>query len=361
MPSADECRRHPRACGGKRSQKSEKAASLAPAEHTESGCPRRRWETLFASIIGGLLRENSIPPGAIMDAGANTGTEACYFALHAPDRTVYALDPVPANVRHMERHYGGSFPNLMPKVGALGERPGTMQGVSVATRKSARSEQIVGGDQVVDLFAQVRRDGDESRRTGPRSVGALRVFTVDEIFANETLGFAHWDVEGSEWEVLSGARGTISRDLPIFTVETFMHTRPQATERLLSLVASLGYESWLVDEVCGHPLDCRNVINFPRGRRLAALRAASPTLELAAASGRLLRLANGTIDQMRSRVYPCCRPGGACCPDPPPPRGGGVGCCSQAAVTAWLDGNENRPRRAAGPADVPAAPRCYFC
>ena len=166
MPSADECRRHPRACGGKRSQKSEKAALLAPAERTESGCPRRRWETLFASIIGGLLRENSIPPGAIMDAGANTGTEACYFALHAPDRTVYALDPVPANVRHMERHYGGSFPNLMPKVGALGERPGTMQGVSVAARKNARSNDVVGGDQVTDLFAQVRHDGDESRRTG---------------------------------------------------------------------------------------------------------------------------------------------------------------------------------------------------
>ena len=301
-----------------------------------------------------------------MDAGANTGTESCYFAQHAPHRVVHALDPVPANVKHMQRFYGGRFPNLRPFIGALGERPGTLRGVNVATRKDARKAEIVGGDQVTDLFARERRDNDNETSSaeadaGPRSVGALRVFTVDEIFANETLGFAHWDVEGSEYEVVSGARSTIARDAPIFTVETFMHTRPTHTERLLSLIASLGYESWLVDEVCGHPLDCRNVLNLPSGR-MAALRASSPTLELAAASGRLLRLANGTISQMRGRIYPCCRPGGSCCPDPPPPIGRGIGCCSQAAVMAWLDGHESRPRReAAPPVDVPSKPRCFFC
>ena len=47
------------------------------------------------------------------------------------------------------------------------------------------------------------------------------MWPVDQLFAtqwNERLGFAHWDTEGNELDILRGAVGTLRRDAPIFTV-----------------------------------------------------------------------------------------------------------------------------------------------
>ena len=58
-------------------------------------CFRPPHEVLLTSIIGGLLVEGRVPPGSIVDVGANRGIWACYYASVAPERNVHAIDPDP--------------------------------------------------------------------------------------------------------------------------------------------------------------------------------------------------------------------------------------------------------------------------
>ena len=48
-------------------------------------------EPLLRSLIGGLFAESGlVPPGSVIDAGANRGEEACYYAERQPQRLVPA-------------------------------------------------------------------------------------------------------------------------------------------------------------------------------------------------------------------------------------------------------------------------------
>lgn len=49
-----------------------------------------------------------IPPGSIVDAGAYDGRTSCLYAALAPDRTVYAFEPVAANIPLIEKNTHGT-------------------------------------------------------------------------------------------------------------------------------------------------------------------------------------------------------------------------------------------------------------
>ena len=71
------------------------------------------------------------------------------------------------------------------------------------------------------------------------------MWPVDQLFAtqwNERLGFAHWDTEGNELDILRGAVGTLRRDAPIFTVEIVVHKiSPQYTAVLLAITLTVRF------------------------------------------------------------------------------------------------------------------------
>ena len=77
---------------------------------------------------------------------------------------------------------------------------------------------------------------------------AFRVLRLDDMFApsgawaHEKLAFAHFDVEGSELDVLQGAREVIARDRPVFTCEVATGMTDYA-QNLLDEIAFLGYEA----------------------------------------------------------------------------------------------------------------------
>ena len=50
----------------------------------------------------------------------------------------------------------------------------------------------------------------------------------------------------------------------MFTVEVHPHNKPNETAALLQEIWLLGYRSFLVEEQCGVPVDCRNLLNLPR-------------------------------------------------------------------------------------------------
>ena len=81
------------------------------------------------------------------------------------------------------------------------------------------------------------------------------------------------------------------RDLPVFTTELFVHANQTFSTELLRFVHQMDYDSFIVEEVCGLRMDCRNLIHIPRQRR--GLYASVPVVTIALAAHRLLRESGG--------------------------------------------------------------------
>ena len=298
-------------------------------------------EPLFNEVIIGLLAEGAIPNGSIVDAGANTGVETCAFAEASPDRTVHALDPLQRNIAAVVKRCAGRLHNVRPLLGGLGfeERVHHVparkslwagQQISIASNKPGESplgekRDSVGVTNILNVSSSAGQ--------------AFQVWPLDQLFAtqwrDERLGFAHWDTEGNELDILRGGMGTLRRDKPIFSVECAVHKSPAYTEKLLNFIAGLGYITLLVEEEAGIPLDVRNLLNLPMRPRRAEVEAPlakvieqphrapqirdrvhqslSPTLHRHIVSGRLVRVNSSTIFR---HAYPCCTAGGACCRSP---------------------------------------------
>lgn len=214
---------------------------LAPL-HARAACdgqPAR--EVMLRSLLRSLLLEGYAPAGSIVDSGANDGTESCLYAETSPSRTVHAVEPLLANYQQLQRCVP-SHPNLKPLHAGLGAVASWVQ----APRR---------GTQVVSSHMRRRAS---NRTSGPK----FEVFRLDDLFGKagpwreERLALAHLDVEGFEAQVLAGGRAIIARDQPLITTEVMVHTKPQETLALLRLLDEMGYDSFLVEEVCGNPADC---------------------------------------------------------------------------------------------------------
>ena len=279
-----------------------------------SYCPIPATELLFNSMVGALLRDGLLREGSLLDAGANNGAFACWYASLDPRRPVHALDPSPRHVQAIRSEFAARQPNLQAEVRGLGGATGLVmrRGGRAST---ARDD---GGRSAVELC--------EGRDRGLPSVSsvtrgsAFAVCRVDDLYSRQPLAFAHWDVEGEELNVLRGAHSVLLRDRPYFSVELHVHEDRAYTQRLLSQIESLGYDAHLVEERCGARADCRNLLCAPTEQRRRLARSAA--VRNAVASGWLVRVNRSSIIE---RAYPCCAAGGAC-PS-----------CSPSEVDRWLD------------------------
>ena len=303
-------------------------------------------ERLIYAVIAGLFQAGKMLEGSLIDAGANNGATACTFALLDSHRTVHAIEPMPQNIEYMTREY--RLPNLAPLHGGLGGRDEEMS-LSVPKGQLRR----VGG-QVHNM-----KQGKATHPDKERVLIKFPVYRVDTLFFDgawkgERLAFAHFDVEGSEVEVLAGAARTIARDQPVFTVEAMVNTRatgPTGAIALLRAVEKLGYDAFLIEESCGTPVDCRNILCLPRSRAHSFMNV--PVLDVAVIGRRLLAVNESTIT---SQAYPCCNYGGECCPV-----GGARGtCCSAHAVAKWLKSQTAHTRGVSGVALRSEASRLGF-
>ena len=69
-------------------------------------CSLPRSEEIFNSIVAGMAREGLIQNGSWVDAGANDGSTACFFA-DLTESAVHAIDPSAANVEAIRRLSSG--------------------------------------------------------------------------------------------------------------------------------------------------------------------------------------------------------------------------------------------------------------
>ena len=308
-------------------------------------------EPLFRDLVGALFTEGWIPAGSVLDAGANDGAEACFYAVRAPERTIHAVEPLVSNVEHIHRSVAsGVFPrNVQAIRGGLGSTPGWAS-LGAAVVLDQKNEQLTDG---VLKSSSVR----------PKGTKAFQVYALDQMFGsggswhNERLGFAHLDVEGGEAMVLRGARQTIARHQPIFTTEAFPHSLDAAmVEELLTSLETLGYDTWMVQETCGNPVDCRNLINLPRSRGITFPQ--DSAFARAIRSQMLIPMPN--VSAFRQHVFPCCRPGGPCCRHGPGHNTlSADGCCTKKAVAAARLADRNKRREPHSPPVLSARARAH--
>jgi FkbM family methyltransferase len=220
----------------------------------------------LASSCGGLRN------GSVVDSGAHVGGESCLYAGYAPDRIVHAIDPLRANVEIMRKLYKDRV-NLIPLQAGLGS---VNRVVDIASTKVV-ARGIGGKGAAMLLNIAQAKSAPVADQRPDNSLTAFRVLRLDDQFGpsgaweHERLAFAHFDVEGSELDVLQGAREVIARDLPIFTCEVATGMTEHA-QRLLDEIAILGYEAYAFAEKCGENPDCRNLICLPKDRARKILR-----------------------------------------------------------------------------------------
>jgi len=218
--------------------------------------------------------------GTIIDAGANDGTTTAMLAsaLPAGRFEFLSIEPVRFNVarlRAVARNLSASA-RITVVHGGIGSAPGIDHYPSLLDhapdKHSSLSLQKVSAGFVSSYASMLRRltpTADVSRS----NTSSFRVHTIDGLFdpartphawPHRRLAFAHIDVEGAELEVLLGGRATIERDRPPMTVETFPRVRKKAHTRLVeTLAAELQYAVFEIDEPCGWPPDCRNLLCVP--------------------------------------------------------------------------------------------------
>lgn len=228
-------------------------------------CAGNRFEPRFRALASILFRSSLLLTGTVLDTGAFTGEEACFYSDLDRNRTVHALEPLHANFKIAHRYQAGR-PNLKLHHGALGSVTKTisMRSAQVSTSRRSHLSMLQNSE------LQHGVEGDSKLSTGSQESTTIHVHRLDDFFqstwAGEQLAFAHIDVEGAELDVLWGASAIIQRDRPLFSVEVWVHKNHSYTHQLVDHVKAAGYRPYSINERCGLNGDCRNLLCLPLER-----------------------------------------------------------------------------------------------
>ena len=206
------------------------------------------------------------PGGTAIDVGANQGFFA--FAFSGIADRVEAFEPNPDYADFARR--------------MLGSRA-HVHAVALSNR-NGRQEFVV---PVSEDGTVLHLGGNLKQAAAPVQPAKTMRFDVEvrtlDSYAFRDVRVVKVDVEGSEMEVLEGARDTIQRDRPSLIVEllTGAHADPVALSE--TICSTYGYSAWLVTKdrvrvealpvmrglgsntTWGSPIRNRNVVFLPRG------------------------------------------------------------------------------------------------
>ena len=205
-------------------------------------------ERLLRRII--LLLASVLRSGDILDAGANDGRDTAALAEWFAGRTVHGVEPLEVNFNAL-RSRSKAHANMRIVHGGLSSHSGISSYSENAERAGPGSRSQTG---LLGNYLQRERTGKRVNYT---------LTTIDTMFQNRTLAFAHLDLEGHEHSALQGATATISRDQPIMSVEAFPRAYSKQYHALASYVINeLRYSMFTIPEVCGGH-GCRNYLCLP--------------------------------------------------------------------------------------------------
>lgn len=200
----------------------------------------RRWRTDGEEAVMRVIRELLKPGDTFVDVGANFGLHTMLAAsCVGPSGRVIAIEPVPANLRLLERNLElNGFSSRVTVVAkaasdAANRRVtlhGVQEGVSVAA--SMRPGEAQSGDVVADTT------------------------TLDQCLAESVppARLIKIDVEGAEHSVIRGAARTLSGPRPALLVEVHEFALKDfgtSAEQFRGDLARLGYEERVIDVIEG--------------------------------------------------------------------------------------------------------------
>ena len=224
---------------------------------------RRIGEEIVSGEPELALLDRLVPRGGIaVDAGANYGIFA--YALSTIADRVVAFEPNPECARFARWMLRGraELHEL-----ALSDAPGR------ATFYVPLSDE----GMVLHFAGNLKRTHSQFRnmRTYPVEVCTLDSFGLTDV------RFIKADVEGSEREVLDGARETIARDRPVLLLELLSGTHADPGAYTAAICRDFGYDAFLVQHgekiaalpaiaalgkntSWGTPIESRNVLFLPK-------------------------------------------------------------------------------------------------
>ena len=238
-------------------------------------CIVPKHEMTCNSIVAGLFAEALVPPGDVLDVGANDGSWACMYACFDKRRTVYGLEPSAALVNES---IACGLANVRLRVGAVSD---------------------VLGSIFVPWGKGFQRQVHPNALPAASLTGNVNVTTIDTIFSGGRAGFLHLDIEEHELIALRGATRVMHTDRPFVQVEVMTTKAYEASMKaLLGLLHRRNYRLFVVRESCGTRQGCRNLLCFPAEFVNCDAAVRSPTLALAVRSGVMAVMNASTPEQL---------------------------------------------------------------
>ena len=201
--------------------------------------------------------------GTAVDVGANQGVFA--FALAAIADRVVAFEPNPDYAM---------FARWMLRGRA------ELHALALSDQAGRATLHVPLSDQgmVLHLAGSLKGTHSQFRRNTAYEV---EVRTLDQLGLTD-VRFIKADVEGSEHEVLDGARATIARDRPVILLELLSGTHADPAAGTAAICESFGYDAFIVqhgEKIAALPaikalgkntswgtdIESRNVLFLPRG------------------------------------------------------------------------------------------------
>ncbi|MEO0680639.1 MAG: FkbM family methyltransferase [Pseudomonadota bacterium] len=223
-----------------------------------------------------LLSQILRPGDVAVDGGANIGAHALPMARAVgPKGRVYAVEPQPVLAQALGATAAlNGLSQLHVAPAGLSDAPGWTDFPPV----NYAAEMNFGGLSLARAAQAAQARDGPGRRDGTRRVPLL---PLDELLALTRLRLLKLDIEGMEVAALRGARATLARTRPFLYIEC---DHPPAAERLLPLLADLGYEGWwhaarlfdpenwrgAAENVFGNAA-CVNLLAAPRGAAVKGL------------------------------------------------------------------------------------------
>ncbi len=204
----------------------------------------RRWEPHFASLVAALRIEGT----TALDIGANIGCNTVHLARAVGDSgLVVAFEPQRIPFQQLcGTIILSGFWNVLALQQAVGASPGTVK------------------MQPVNYFQESVNIGNTAVGQGGEEASMIRL----DDFGLQNVSFIKLDVQGSEPQVIMGARNLIERDKPLIFLEVEedqLRNQKSSSAELIELVFSLGY--FLIHIRNEYPVD---FLAVPLARRAEA-------------------------------------------------------------------------------------------
>lgn len=169
--------------------------------------------------------------GSVLDLGANLGIMSYHLAQKAPNSTIHAVEPIPANfevLKKIKTRY--ALTNLVLHELSLGAEKGMVNMVLPEQGKV----KMQGLSHVKHKSIPELNEGQEFE---------VPMEKLDNLFKGEQIQAIKLDVENFEYFVLQGGQGLLTEQHPIVYVELWENENRAHCFRLLQ---SLAYQAYVV-------------------------------------------------------------------------------------------------------------------